>query len=176
MVILNLLILCFLSVASDSPTVTVDQGLKKMSVVLNGKSHQFPIRAPQGMSLDGDPKVYSGEGIHLIFSNMEDHEVATTLVVALDSNGKQLWAFDTEAFNSSPPLIEKKYVYLSGIGRAYKLDARTGKVVWRHEGLFEDKNYSFNGGEAISRKNDLIIFSPTVHVKDATGKLVEVAK
>lgn len=174
MIFIYTLILCLISGGADLPTVKVDQDQKKLIVNISGASHQFPIGIPQGMSLDGSPHIYSNEGVHLIFSSVADHEVATTLVLAVDANGKKLWKFDTEAFNNSPPLIEKKHVYLAGMGRIYKLDAKTGSVAWRHEGLFENKKYSFNGGDAIARKNDVIIFSPTVHVKDSSGKLLEV--
>jgi outer membrane protein assembly factor BamB len=170
------ILLCLSSFGSDLTTVTVDESQKILTVKMHGTSHEFPIGAPQGMSVEGSPSFYSGEGLHLIFTSVADHEVATTLVLAIDAKGKKLWSFDTEAFNNSPPLIEKKHVYLAGMGKVYKLDAKTGSLAWRHEGLYENKKYSFNGGDAISRKKDVIIFSPTVHVKDSSGKLLEVTK
>ncbi len=176
MKLIYIILLSLGSFGSDLTTVSVDQSQKKLVINLHGTSHEFPIGVPQGMSLDGSPHLYSGEGLHLIFTNVEDHEVATTLVLAVDSKGKKLWSFDTEAFNNSPPLIEKKHVYLAGMGKVYKLDAKTGSLAWRHEGLYENKKYNFNGGEAISRQKDVIIFSPTVHVKDSSGKLLEVTK
>ncbi len=176
MIIFKIILLFFIANSADTPTVQLDQSHKKLLVNIQGTTHQFPVNAAQGLSLDGAPSLFAGEGLHLVFSNMADHEVATTFVLALDAKGKKLWTFDTEAFNNAPPLIEKKYVYLGGIGRVYKLDAKTGNVVWRHEGLFENKVYGYNGGDPIVRKNDVIIFSPTVHVKDSSGKLVEVGK
>ncbi len=132
-----------------------------------------PLKIPQGMAVESPITVVRGEGVAVSVIPVADHELATALIYVFDEAGKLLWSLDTEAFNPSTPLIEKKHIYLAAIGKVYKLDKMTGKTVWKHDGLYEKKNVQFNGGTDITRQGINIQFAKNLLVDDASGKIRE---
>lgn len=167
-----------LTFAAAAQSITVSVGSDNRSLEIKNAQGitKLNLDIPKGMALDGEPRVFGGGDFNIVLSIVADHEVSTTLIYALNGQGKKIWFVDLEAFNPSAPLIENEAVYLAGIGRVLKVDKKSGKVIWFHEGLYENPNIRFNGGEMILRKDTIIQFSEKVKVEDRSGRLLEVKK
>ena len=92
----------------------------------------------------------------------EDNLIATygsDIMMALDvRNGKQVWTKKTEATPfKSAPIISNQTVYALTIdNRIYAFNARTGKIVWFHDGLLEQSSLLKQSNPSI-RGNTLIV-------------------
>jgi hypothetical protein len=162
------------SESSKSPSISVDKNQKNMVIQMGEYSNQIPMNLPSGMALEGRPRFFGGGDFALIVNSASEAGVGTSIIYAINSKAKLLWSMDLESFNPSIPLIEKDFIYMAALGKVFKIEKKTGNIIWSHEGLYENKKYLLNGGERIIRKNDLVIFSDKVKVKDQSGKLVEV--
>lgn len=160
--------------AKSGAVVTVDPQQKFLNIQIGSSTSQIPLVKVQDMTLEDKPQFFGGGDFGLVSAPMGGDGNATTIYYAVDGKGKKLWTLDLGTFNVATPLIEKDFVYLSGTGRVMKVNKKTGKIAWSHDQLFKNKRYEFDGAETISRKDNLIIFSPKVHVNDQTGKLAEV--
>jgi outer membrane protein assembly factor BamB len=161
------------TVAANAPKISIDKKQTAM-VVQNGKTTtKIQLNLPKDMEVESKPEYFGSSDFALIAIAASEVEAATTLYYALDASGKKIWFLDMLTFNPAPPLIEKDFVYLSGTGKVFKVNKKSGQVVWSHDNLYENKKYEFNGADSILRKDDIIIFSPKVHVKDDSGKLIE---
>lgn len=158
----------------SSVVVAVDPQEKYLNISMGAATSQIPLVIPQDLSVEGKPLYFGGGEFGLVSVPMGGDGNATTIYYAVDNKGKKLWTLDLGTFNAATPLIEKDFVYFSGTGKVMKVDKKSGKVAWAHEQLFKNKKYEFDGAETIDRKDNLIIFSPKVHVNDQTGKLAEV--
>ena len=163
------------SAFAAAPAITVDPAHKFLLLQQTDSSSKIPLNLPTGTTLDGKPLYFAAPDFGLIEVAVADGPDASTLLFAVDGKGRQLWTLDLESFNASAPLIEADFVYISVTDKVFKLEKKTGKIVWKHDGLLANKKYEFNGAEAIVRKGDVIVFSKKVHVKDKTGALAEVS-
>jgi hypothetical protein len=142
-----------------------------ISITIEGKNSQIPVTIPKDMHVENELQIYSHGKIHIIIMDLSDYSAASSLVFAIDDSGKKLWELNLGGFNPAPPLVEDKYVYLSAIGKVWKLEKLSGNVIWSHHGLYENKKYEFNGSEEIKRKGPWIEFSKNLLVNDETGKI-----
>ena len=151
----------------------IDDG-QSLEVTIDSIKNEIKIDVPEGTELDDKPLRYGGRDFIIAILQYSDFDSGTSVVYALDAKGKKLWSLDLEAFNPSAPLIEKDHVYLSDIGKIWKIEKKSGKIVWKHKDLYKTKK--FNGAEPISRVSKMISFSSNLMVNDATGAVEEVKK
>lgn len=161
------------TISASTPKISIDKKQKFLTIQIAKNTTKIPLGIPKDMSIEAKPEYYSTGDFGLVALAASEAEAATTLYYAIDAQGKKLWFLDMLTFNPAAPLIEKDFVYLSGMGKVLKVDKKTGQIVWSHDNLYENKKYEFNGSDSILRKDNVIIFSPNVHVKDDTGKLIE---
>lgn len=164
------------AISASLPQISIDKKQRTMTVQIAKSTTKIALDIPKDMTVESKPEYFGNSDFGLIALAASEAEAATTLYYALDSRGNKLWFLDMLTFNAATPLIEKDFVYLSGTGKVLKVDKKTGKIVWSHDNLYENKKYEFNGAENILRKENVIVFSPNVHVSDDSGKLVEERK
>jgi outer membrane protein assembly factor BamB len=166
----------FLSPAyGQTPTAQLDNNNENILLSSGQKQFKIPIKKIKGLDEYGEPNVFQSGDLTIIQLEHTDAESATTMAYATNPSGQLLWTLDLGGFNPSTPLIEKDFVYLAALGKVFKVNAQTGKVVWKHEGLYQNKSYQFNGSSTITREKAMIQFSNVVRVSDSNGKL-EVAR
>jgi len=157
----------------NTPKLTADAKNNKLLIQIGQKTTQIPLGIPKGFEMENKLRFFGNTEFGLVFVEATDAATATTIIHAINGKGENLWSLDLEAFNASAPLIEKDSIYFSGIGRVLKVTKTTGKVLWQHSNLYENKKFQFNGSEAITRKGEAIEFSTKLHVNDQSGKLIE---
>lgn len=136
----------------------------------------FPLNLTEEMEVDLPIIQSSANDLIVVAVPVSIAALGTTYVFAIGANGKLLWKLDLESINPSTPLIEKNHVYVAALGRVMKLQKQTGRAVWKHDGLFENTSYQFNGSQGVVRVGNLIRFAPNVEVDDSNGRLLEVGK
>lgn len=159
--------------AAEVKTKIVDGG-KNLNIQIGSIQNKITLQVPEKTELDAEPLVYGSDSYSLIVLQYSDFEAGTSVVYAINEKAQKLWSIDLGAFNPSQPLIEKEYVYLSAIGRVWKLHKQSGKVAWSHKDLYKNKSFEFNGAEPISRRGKFVLFSKKLKVNDSTGEIVEV--
>ena len=70
---------------------------------------------------------------------------------------RPLWRVHIPGFNVGDALVEANFVYLTAIGFVAKLNLRTGKYAWKHEGLYE-RNGAFNDFDLPRLEGDKVLF------------------
>lgn len=177
---LSILLMLFLPLVSYSKVSPLKAKLSKDGTTLQlslGKyKNKLDLQVPKGMEVEAPPYIIDAGGVHVITVEFADFEYASSTVYAVNDKAEKLWSLTLGTFNPSKPLVEKEHIYFSSLGRVWKVNKKSGKVLWHHDNLYKDKRFKFNGKEKISRKGSLVIFSPKLAVNDQTGKIVEVKK
>lgn len=171
---LSIFLLTFFSIggAQSNPQLSADG----KSVRLQVGTASVTITLPKIDNFTAEPplKLKTFGGLSILQVPYSDIDAATTMVFALDSKGKQLWQKDLATFNACEPLITDKHVFLAGVGHALKVEAKTGKVVWKHTNLYDNPSIQFNGSCEIKKAGELIEFADNLQIRDADGKVLEV--
>ncbi len=162
--------------AFAEPNVVLDNSQKNIIFKSDKIESKISLKIPENMKFENSPKYFTDGLLNYVIADLEGSDVATVFLIAVDKVGKTLWSIDLEAFNASAPLIESKYIYISGIGKVFKINKTDGKIIWSHSGLYDNHHYRFNGGETIQIKNGIVFFSDKVHVNDHTGEILGVHK
>lgn len=140
-----------------------------------GKS-QTTIELPKGFFVNGEPKLYQSDNFALVYSEVSDHVVYSTRIYAFNAEAKNIWKRDLKSFNPSTPLIEDEFVFVAFLGLVMKLQKLDGQLAWKHDGLYENASYAFNGESEITRRGPFVAFAKNVVVDDRSGNLIEVQK
>ena len=167
---ISYLIAGFLALAE--PSIFYDSTHKSLVYKSDKNEVKLSLKIPPNMKFENTPKYFSDDSLGYIVADLAGSDVATALLIAVDKLGKTIWSIDLEAFNASSPLIEKKYIYISGIGKVFKINKTDGKIIWTHSGLYDNHNYRFNGSENIQIKNGVVYFSEKVRVNNNSGELL----
>lgn len=69
---------------------------------------------------------------------------------------KIIWKKGLQTFNLGEPLFRGDAIYLTSIGAAYKINLKTGVIIWEVTGLY--KNGRFNAFRKPVIKNTLVVF------------------
>lgn len=162
--------------AFAEPSVVLDSTQKSLIFKSEKTESKISLKIPASMKFENTPKYFSDSLLSFVVAELEGSDVATVFLIAIDKTGKTVWSIDLEAFNPSAPLIENKHIYISGIGKVFKINKTDGKIIWSHSGLYDNHNYRLNGGDTIQIKNGIVSFSEKVHVNDHTGALLGVPK
>ena len=171
--------ICFLFISS-----TVQAALrvrfddkKNQLILIDGKvQNNLPIDMPKGFFLDGDLSFFQSDKMVLVQFPINDGEAGTTIIYALNMKAKKLWEYDMGGFNPAKPLIEKKHVYLGALSKVAKLEKMSGKVIWVHEGLYENPRIQYEGSTPVKRVGKKIHFAGNLEVDDKSGKIAKVHK
>ena len=158
--------------ACAEPSVVLDGAQKSIIFKSGGNDSRIALKIPTNMKFENTPKFFFDGPQSYIVADLEGSDVATAFLIAIDKAGKTLWSIDLEALNASVPLIENKYIYISSLGKVFKINKADGKIVWSHSGLYDNHNYRFNGGENILIKSGIVYFSDKVRVNDQTGEIL----
>jgi outer membrane protein assembly factor BamB len=123
------------------------EGAKSIQVLL---PEHFFVEAARAYDFNND----------IIFSlQITDGDGGSTIVAMFNLPSFTLsWAVELGAFNPSPPLVEASSVYIGGIGTIAKIDAKTGRIIWKHTGLYERDTNAFNSFLKPFRRGAMIIF------------------
>lgn len=96
------------------------------------------------------------------------------------------WTIHIPAFNPGTPLLDSRYLYVTGIGFVAKLDITNGTFAWKHEGLFKRNPGTFNMFAVPVKEDGRIVFrdlkaseaggevppEATIVVDDETGQIL----
>jgi hypothetical protein len=81
----------------------------------------------------------------LIAYEIEDGEVGAARIVRLDGRSlTRRWVVDVKSFNLSEGVVEGRFLYQAAFAMVMKIDLRRGRIVWKHEGLYDAVTQSFN--------------------------------
>lgn len=164
------------SLALAESSVVLDSSQKSLIFKSSKLESTIDLKIPSNMKFENTPKYFSDGTLNFVLADLEGSDIATAFLIAIDKNGKKLWSIDLEAFNASNPLIENRFIYISGIGKVFKINKLDGKIIWSHSGLYDNHKYRFNGGDPIQIKNGVVFFSEKVLVNDHSGALLGVHK
>jgi hypothetical protein len=96
---------------------------------------------------------------------------------------KKLWTNQIGGFNYGEPLIQNENIYLTSIGYISKINLKTGKILWEHQGLFDGH---FNVFHKPQMDKKYIVFTENLeyatHLKtqkyiivdDKSGKIIKI--
>jgi len=78
-----------------------------------------------------------GDGI-LLLLEFEDSDSGWGRLVRLQRGASRpVWVHDLQCFNLVAPVRRSHDLFLAGLAFAARLDARTGRFVWRHVGRYK---------------------------------------
>jgi hypothetical protein len=149
-----------------------------------GRERHFNLRLEGRYFIEGI-RFAIHEGDVLLVCDLNDGEAGAGLVTRLEQPSmRALWRQEIPAFNVGEPLRDGHALYVTGIGFVGKLDLRTGKYDWSHDGLYDERadeaEKSFNSFEAPELAGDEVLFREkpvynprrkTIVVVRKTGKI-----
>jgi len=110
------------------------------------------------------------EDIIFLLEITDDDAGSTLVVMCKPSSVGLLWTAELGTFNPSPPLVDEGSVYIAGIGTVAKIDIKTGRIVWKHTGLYEQDTMAFNAFSKPIKRGNVIVFQEE---KDSFAKYHE---
>lgn len=136
-----------------------------------GKETSFPLFIPKGFDLE--KSFAQSHGIYEVISyQYANGEEAGSQVQVIDSNGmKVMWRKEIPGFNMAKPLVAGEAIYVALVDYIGKLDLKTGKVLWKKEGIHS--SHEFIGTDKIILKNGIVHFSDKLKVRAADGQFVD---
>jgi outer membrane protein assembly factor BamB len=135
------------------------------NINLNDSIINIPI--PKLFEIESAKDVQLINGVIYLSLEITDYDSGSTVLISISTNNKSIiWQTEFPVFNTSPMLIEHGYIYIGGIGKVAKFDARTGKKVWQHENLYEHETQSYNSFKVPYIDLDTVIF-PEFKVSNA---------
>lgn len=162
--------------------ISRDGMMKIKSIGTNNYTVKFKL--PDSFHIEQVNYQIIDSAILLVF-DIDDSEGASSIVAKFDTATKKIkWTTDIGAFNPSPLLIVNNAVYLGCIGTVAKLNFTTGKIIWRHNNLYERTTGAFNSFITPRKEGSLVIFQEKkistdhyadirkIHVDDKTGAII----
>ncbi len=181
LVILNILLAFMPSMVAASPLPKgrchmMDPDSGPCSIVINGTKYTVYIngtiaykgpegetrfirtRLPEFFYVEAVQSYHFNEDIIFLLEITDDDAGSTIVIKCSPSDPTAYWTVELGAFNPSPPLVEADSVYLGGIGTVAKIDLKTGRIDWRHSGLYESDTMAFNSFLKPVRRDKVIVF------------------
>ena len=107
-----------------------------------------------------------GDGIFLLLE-FEDSDSGWGRIVRLQRGASRpVWVDDLQCFNSVAPVHRGRDLFLAGLAFAARLDARTGRFVWRHTGRY--KTGDMDAPERLEIDHDRVVVRGTAGGKPTT--------
>ena len=107
-----------------------------------------------------------GDGI-LLLLEFEDSDSGWGRLVRLQRGASRpVWVHDLQCFNLVAPVRRGRDLFLAGLAFAARLDARTGRFVWRHVGRY--KSGDMDAPERLDVGRDRVVVRGTAGGKATT--------
>ncbi|HEY4874922.1 MAG TPA: hypothetical protein VIH86_05080 [Puia sp.] len=107
--------------------------------IVNAVDNSFEMQLQIRKDYYIDKVSYIRYGLDLVvLAEFDDGEEGYSSIQCLNLKAKKTkWSIDLKGFNLSQGVVENNYVYVSTIGEIAKLNLITGKIMWKHENLYE---------------------------------------
>jgi hypothetical protein len=96
----------------------------------------------------------------LLLLEFEDSDSGWSRIIRLQRGASRpVWIHELQCFNLVPPLRRGRDLFLAGLAFSARLDARTGRFVWRHIGRY--KTGDMDGPERLEIDQDRVVVRGT---------------
>jgi hypothetical protein len=142
----------------DSPQAECVLTFSGVVITLSGTGHVvataggavFQSELPfEDAYLDGVVNYTSYQNSPILLFSVSDGDSGWGAVVRLQPpEFRTAWHLKVPAFNVGAGTLEGSSLYVSGIGFVARIDVESGQYLWKHEGLYGQRDQSFNSFDA----------------------------
>ncbi len=131
-----------------SGVVITISGTGQVTANVGRTASQFQLPF-DGAYLDGITHYTSYQGAPIILFSVSNGESGWGGVVRVQHPELRVgWHLKVPAFNVGAGTLEGSSLYVSGIGFVARIDVESGRYVWQHEGLYDQRDRAFNSFDA----------------------------
>ena len=95
----------------------------------------------------------------LLVASITDSEAGSAIVALIDADTNNIrWQVELLAFNPSSPLISPDAIYIAAFGSIFKIERKSGDIVWQHLNLYQRETQAFNSFQQPEKIGSKVIF------------------